>query len=244
MTQKKSKPIKIFKMVWVVCGLSLSLWMIYSMQAQGVSKELLQSDDDVIYNSTEDYYSFTPRDTFSNTLVFFPGALVQPKAYIPLCRKLADSNMRLYIIKMPWRQARYGYNKPKELGILNDSTQTYILAGHSQGAKMAAQFVFENPNIFDKLILIGTTHPRDYSLNEHKIPILKIYGSNDGIADTSKIRNNKPLLPSHTLYFEIEGANHAQFGYYGYQLGDNKAGISRKQQHNETSDAIVAFINT
>jgi len=48
---------------------------------------------------------------------------------------------------------------------------------------MAAQFVYENPGLINKLVLIGTTHPRDISLADSKIPVLKIYGSKDGVAD-------------------------------------------------------------
>ncbi len=178
----------------------------------------------------------------------------------------------VYLVKMPWRLASKGYNLPKELGwfnetnpgtiagtsetndqeqpgpeaanpkVLGGSSKTYILAGHSQGAKMAAQFVYENPGLIDKLILLGSSHPRDISLAAAKIKVLKIYGSNDGVADETSIMKNKANLPASTQYLRIEGANHAQFGYYGYQLGDHSASISREQQQAETLKYIGAFI--
>ena len=74
---------------------------------------------------------------------------------------------------MQWRLASISYNRPKELQLFADTTKTYILAGHSHGAKMAAQFASENPNLIDKLILIGTTHPEDISLADIKFPVLK-----------------------------------------------------------------------
>ena len=138
--------------------------------------------------------------------------------------------------------ASKGHNIPKELNLFGDTSKTYILAGHSQGGKMAAQFVYENPNLIDKLILIGTTHPRDISLSNSSIPIMKIYGSDDGVADEESIMQNKPKLPSATTFVRIEGANHAQFGYYGFQLGDNSATISREQQQTETLKNILEFI--
>lgn len=108
---------------------------------------------------------------------------------------------------------------------------------------MAAQFVYENPKLIDKLILIGTTHPRDISLAEAEIPILKIYGSKDGVAGERAIFENKEKLPNSAKFSKIEGANHAQFGYYGFQLGDDKANISREQQQKETLVEILKFIN-
>lgn len=92
----------------------------------------------------------------------------------------------MYLIKIPWRLASKGYNRPKELALFSDTTRIYILAGHSQGAKIAAQFVYENPTLTDELILIGTTHPGDISLANSKIPIMKIYGSKDGVADENQ----------------------------------------------------------
>jgi hypothetical protein len=40
----------------------------------------------------------------------------------------------------------------------------------------------------------------------------------------------------------IEGGNHSQFGYYGVQLGDNSAGISREQQQELTVEGVLAAL--
>ncbi len=70
----------------------------------------------------------------------------------------------------------------------------------------------------DKLILIGTSHPRDISLANTKFPILKIYGSKDGVADEKSILINKSKLPATAKFVRIDGANHSQFGYYDVNL--------------------------
>lgn len=234
---------KVIKTIWITFGVAFILWQFYSFQSQGVAEEQFQNSGTINVEKTEHFYSFTPTGDFKDVFIFYPGAMVDPKAYIPLCRKIAESNVRVLLIKMPWRLASKGYNKPKELGLLDDTTKTYILSGHSQGGKMAAQFVHENPGLIDKLVLIGTSHPRDISLANSKIPILKIYGSNDGVADEKTILDNKPQLPPTAKFVRIEGANHSQFGDYGFQLGDSKAGISREKQQNETIENIDEFIN-
>jgi Alpha/beta hydrolase family len=242
MLNKKWTIKKIIKTVWITGGLIFSLWMIYSYQSKGVDKAFLQDSKIIKVEQTSDFYLFTPTKEFREVFIFYPGALVDPKAYVPLCRKIADYNIKVYLIKMPWRLAVKGYNKPKELHLFADTTKTYILSGHSQGAKMAAQFVYENPTLIDKLILIGTTHPRDISLANSKIPIMKIYGSKDGVADEKSIMDNKAKLPETTKFVKIDGANHAQFGYYGFQLGDNSAKITREQQQAETLKNIIEFV--
>lgn len=218
-------------------------WLFYSYQSHSVDKRFLQNSSKVNIDINKDFYLFTPTKEFKNIFIFYPGAMVDPKAYVPLCRNIAENDIKVYLIKMPWRLASIGYNKPNELNLFNDTTKTYILSGHSQGAKMAAQFVYENPDLVDKLILIGTSHPRDISLANIRIPVLKIYGSKDGVADEKSILANKFKLSETTKFVRIEGANHSQFGYYGFQLGDNKADIKRERQQVETLKSMVEFIN-
>ena len=233
---------KKIKTVWAGSGLVFLLWLFYNMQAQDVDKSLLKSDDLISFENADDYYAFTPSTNFKEVLVFYPGALVQPKAYVPLCRAVAEHGIKVYLMKMPWRQAIIGYEKPKELNILSDTSLSYTLAGHSQGAKMAAQFVYENPGIIDRLILLGTTHPRDISLADGEIPILKVYGTKDGVADERTMWENKSKLPTDTQFLRIEGGNHSQFGHYGFQLGDNSADIDREHQQQAVFEGVLAFM--
>lgn len=236
----------IFKKVvfrsWILMGVIFTLWLIYSYQSKGVDPGLLRADKLVFVENKSSFYAFTPRKAYRNVLIFYPGALVDPRAYVSICRKLSENGIKEYLIKMPWRLASKGYLVPKKLNLFGDTTKRYILAGHSQGGKMAARFVFEHPGLADKLVLIGTTHPRDFSLVDVKIPILKIYGSRDGVADEASVLKNRNMLPSQAKLVRIEGANHSQFGYYGFQLGDHKARISRLRQQEETLNQMLKFI--
>lgn len=243
MTLKKQNLKKTLKTIWFSAVFIFMFWQFYSFQSKGVDESLLQNSKTITVKESSNFYSFEPVKEFKGVLIFFPGAMVETKAYVPLCRKIANNNIKVYLIKMPWRMASQGYNLPKELKLFDDKSKTYILAGHSLGAKMAAQFVYENPSLIDKLILIGTTHPRDISFANSTIPILKIYGSNDGVADEESIIKNKSKLPAATKFVKVNGANHSQFGYYGFQLGDNSASIGREQQEVATLQHILAFIN-
>ncbi|MCD9573846.1 alpha/beta hydrolase [Flavobacterium soyae] len=240
---KKKKPIlRIIKRIWFFIAMSFTIWLVYSYQSQGVSNLYLKDNAKIKVVNNENYFLFEPKIKTDKVLFFYPGAMVDPKAYVPLCRQISENGLKVYLIKMPWRLASNGYKLPKELGLLDDKNIEYIFAGHSQGGKMAAQFVYENPGLIDKLILIGTTHPRDISIADSRIPILKIYGSDDGVADEKTILKNKSKLPESTKFVKIEGANHAQFGYYGFQFGDNSARISREQQQAETLKNILEFV--
>lgn len=235
---------KIIRLTWIIAGISFITWMVVSMNAKGIDPAVFESNNAVRVSSTNDLLSFTPAGAYKKVVLFFPGALVDPDAYAPLCRNLAEAGCQAIIVKMPWRLATYGYKKIMDLGILVDKTREYVLAGHSQGGKMAAQFVYENPGFIDQLILLGTTHPRDIDLSALPIPVMKIYGSSDGVADAAKIEKNKHLLPLSTKYVLIEGGNHSQFGYYGFQLSDHKAGITRLTQQKLVVKNMLEFINS
>ena len=77
------------------------------------------------------------------------------------------------------------------------------------------------------LVLIGTTHPRDFDLSRVAIPVARIYGTLDGVTPLDAMRRNAHLLPPTTRWVAIEGGNHAQFAWYRFQLGDNRAAITR-----------------
>jgi hypothetical protein len=233
---------RIFMSIWLLFVLCVNIWYWHSFRAKGVSANVFQSDGRVAVEVTTDLMTFTPNDGYSKVFLFYPGAFVDPKAYAPLCRTIAAQGYKSILIKMPWRVALWGYNKPKQLGLCADTSKQYILAGHSQGGRMAAQFVYENPGVIDKLILMATTHPREIDLSKCHIEIMKLYASEDGVASTRDVDANRSKLPATARFFLIEGGNHSQFGYYGFQLGDNRASLSRMEQQTIIAENILAFI--
>jgi hypothetical protein len=57
----------------------------------------------------------------------------------------------------------------------------------------------------DALVLVGTPHPRDFSLADVAVPVTKIVGDKDCIADLVKSERHRPLLPATTRWIVIEG---------------------------------------
>ena len=71
-----------------------------------------------------------------------------------------------------------------------------------------------------------------------------IHGTNDGLVSSAQIDDSLRLLPPSTERVEIIGGNHAQFGWYGDQDGDNPATITREQQQTQILNATLAFFET
>ena len=91
-------------------------------------------------------------------------------------------------------------------------------------------------------MLIGTTHPKASSLAGLGIPVTKIYGTQDCVAGAASVLANAGLLPPHARLVKLDGANHSQFGWYGSQLGDCDATISRQEQQARTLEAVFAAL--
>lgn len=217
-------------------------WMLHSFQSANLPENTFLSTPQLSVAETDDFISFHPVKASQLTVLFYPGGLVDPKAYAPLCRRIAEHGYSVIIIKMPWRMANLGYKIPLEKGLLSDTTQHYVLIGHSKGAAMVARFIDEYPQYIMKAILLATTHPRDQDLSHLKIPIMKILASDDGIADEKSIMDNKHLLPNSTQYVRIPGGNHAQFANYGRQFMDGNASITREQQQEIVLEYILSFL--
>jgi alpha-beta hydrolase superfamily lysophospholipase len=178
--------------------------------------------------------------------VFFPGALVDPAAYAPLARAVAVAGYTVMIMELPRRGAFGGADDPALLSRTAREMQTaggrWVVAGHSRGAVVASAFAARHPSILAGLVLIGTTHPRDVDLSTLTIPVTKVVGTDDGIAPERKSEETRHLLPAHTRWVRIEGGNHSQFGWYGFQPFDGFAGISAGEQRSQMIAAVLDVI--
>ena len=52
----------------------------------------------------------------------------------------------------------------------------------------------------------------------------------------------RALLPPQASWHRIEGGNHSQFGWYGTQLGDGAARISRERQHEQLLATVLEVL--
>jgi pimeloyl-ACP methyl ester carboxylesterase len=238
----KINPRKTFRIVWFSIVAIFSLWMWSTFQARGLPANTFRDDDWVTVEESDDKITFrSTSDINRSEIIFFQGGLTDPEAYAPLCRNIAISGFNCHLVKMDWRLPRYDYKKVKDLFDLSDGD--YIIGGHSQGAVMAAQFVYENPGVMKGLFLMGTSHPRDIDLSKMTIPTIKLYADRDGLASVSEVMQNQDKLPRNTKLVLIKGGNHSQFGYLGNLLTDDSPRISLIEQQDSTLKFLITHFN-
>lgn len=143
------------------------------------------------------------------------------------------------VAKMPLNLAILSPNKADDIINKYNDVETWVIGGHSLGGVMAAKYAADNEKI--KGVVFFAAYPQGDTIKGLDIDVLSIYGSNDGVSNKSKIKNAS--LPDNSDVIEIKGGNHANFGDYGNQKGDNKASISREKQISSAADLVSKFMN-
>lgn len=224
------------------------LW--WGMNASGVPEGTLVSSETVEIVRAQDTIDFRPRpDSAARAgLMFFPGALVDPEAYAPMARRVAEAGHRVVIVRLPFRMAPTpGYQEMVFQTVrqtMAASPRAWAVGGHSRGGLLATQFAAAHRGGFAGLALVATTHPRELNLSgiPAHVPVSKILGTRDGVATPDDVRRFAGNLPPHTVFVEVAGGNHRQFGHYRYQLMDGRARISLEAQQRQAVAAILGLL--
>ncbi|HET7696021.1 MAG TPA: alpha/beta hydrolase [Vicinamibacterales bacterium] len=239
----------IVRRVWITAGLAVTaifvLWSVLAYRATGDARAALQTDGRVAVTLADGYWAFDPGTPSSTGLLFFAGALVDPAAYAPLARTIADDGFTVMLVALPRRGVLGGADGPevfaraRAAAAARPRVTRWVAAGHSRGGVVVAELVRDGFPGLAGAVLIGTSHPRDFSIAAASIPITRIYGTRDTIADVEKLARTRANLPASTRIVAIEGGNHSQFGYYGFQPGDWPATIPREAQQAITERALL-----
>jgi hypothetical protein len=217
----------------LVLLLAVGVFVIWgSMPAAPMPEALaaLTSDSQVLVD-TEPWLVFEPagQEPIAG-LVFYPGARVDPRAYAPAGRALAEDGYLVVIVPMPLNFAVLAPDRAGDVMAAFPGVEHWAVGGHSLGGAMAARFAFKDLNATDGLVLWAAYPASSDDLSGHDLAVASIFGTRDGLATQKEIDASRPLLPPGTTWVAIEGGNHAQFGWYGPQNGDNEATISREDQ--------------
>jgi pimeloyl-ACP methyl ester carboxylesterase len=227
----------------VIGATGFLVWANNPHQAMPVAFSSLESDSQVVVQ-TDPWLVFTPtgEEPFTG-LIFYPGGLVDPQAYAPCARAVAASGYLVVIPSMPLNLAVFNPNAAADIIAAYPGVTNWAIGGHSLGGSMAAAYADQNPKVIAGLILWASYPAGNNDLSEADLAVTSIYGTLDGLATPEKVLAARPLLPADTTWVEIEGGNHAQFGWYGPQDGDNQATISREEQSSQIVAATVTLLS-
>jgi pimeloyl-ACP methyl ester carboxylesterase len=227
----------------LVAVLGFVLWGSSAAQPMPEALQALESDQ-VVEVIQDNWIYFKPASgNISTGLILYPGGRVDPRAYAPAARDIANSGYPVFIIPMPLNLAVLAPDRAASVIATFPTIDQWVIGGHSLGGAMAARFAYQNPDLTDGLLLWASYPADSNDLSNFDLHVTSIYGTRDGLASTQEISLSMANLPPDTNYFPLEGGNHAQFGWYGAQNGDLEATISREEQQSAIVEASLELLD-
>jgi pimeloyl-ACP methyl ester carboxylesterase len=201
----------------------------------------LNSDSQVTVTQKPGYISLAPGQTQpTSAFIFYPGGRVDYRSYAPPLRKIAEQGYLVLLVPVRLNLAFFDINAAQD--VLKDFPEIrhWAIGGHSLGGVAAASFADSHPQI--EGLVLWASYPAADSLKTSEIKVMSIYATLDGLATGQKIEASRALLPPGTIFVPIEGGDHAQFGAYGPQPGDNPASIPAQAQWQQVAAATASLL--
>ncbi|MBE6048128.1 MAG: alpha/beta hydrolase [Clostridium sp.] len=230
------------RVIIVILVLLMSITGVFIIWANDtyVSLEILSGSDSIEVENG-DYIVFKPKEVEpTRGIIFYPGAKVEPEAYVKLCSKIAQEGYLVIIAPMTLNFAIFSPNKAENIIDKYTNIENWTMSGHSLGGVMAANYALKDSRV-DSIIFYAS-YPQGNGLKDSNLKTLSIYASNDGIAKLERVKD--AVLPEQSEIVTIQGGNHAGFGTYGEQTGDNKADISNDEEINIATEYAVKFLKS
>jgi pimeloyl-ACP methyl ester carboxylesterase len=241
---------KSLRVILIIIGLLVIITGSFVVWGETTAKPMpqafaaLQSDTQVTV-TTGKWLEFTPSTSAPKIgFVIYPGGRVDYRAYAPQAYSVAAHGYLVVIIHMPLNLAVFDPSAAAAVISRHPEIKIWAVGGHSLGGAMAASFAHSNPDSVRGLVLWASYPAGRDDLSQSDIKVISISGMLDGLSTPDKITASQKLLPADTIWVPIVGGNHAQFGWYGPQAGDNPATISREEQQAQIVQATVDFLTT
>ena len=218
----------------------------WGMTAPGPMPEAeaaLRSDAQVTVE-TGRWMVFRPAGAEPTTgFVFYPGGRVQPRSYAPAARAIAAQGYLVVLVPMPLNLAVLAPDAAAEVIAAYPAVRR-LGGGRALPGRRHGRPLRLHPSRRGARVWCSgqPTRPPTTAWPPAALAVVSISGTRDGLSTPAKIEASRPLLPAGTRWVAIEGGNHAQFGWYGPQDGDNPAAISREAQQEQAVRATVELL--
>jgi hypothetical protein len=239
------RPLRFLPWVFGLLAIAVAafvFWGYTPAQPLPESQGSLRSDSQVTVETSR-WITFQQTENHPTTgFIFYPGARVDPRAYAPAAKMIAARGYLVVIVPMPLNLAIFNPNAAADVISTYPSILVWAIGGHSLGGAMAANFVYTHPTAIQGLVLWASYPASNNDLSQYRIHVTSISATLDGLSTPDKIAASIPLLPADTIWISITGGNHAGFGWYGPQSGDNPAILSRADQQTQIVTATVSLL--
>lgn len=192
------------------------------------------------------YVEYGDGDNCDVGFIFYPGGKVGFDAYGELLSRIAQKGIFCVSCGMSVNLAVLNTNSAdkyiKKYKKKFPNIKTWYIGGHSLGGTIACKHAVKRPGVYDGVVFLAAHPDKNDDMNQTEMKVLSIYGSVDGVLSRKRYKDNYGNFKKGMREIIIEGANHGNFGAYGFQNGDRTSLISRQEQADKTAEYIVDFI--
>jgi Alpha/beta hydrolase family len=201
------------------------------------------ADVSVVIGSKDGFIMIRPAASEPSVgLLFYPGARVAPAAYVAkLSAVAAGAKVQVVIGRPTLNLAVFSIGQADAMRAVLPGVTRWYVGGHSLGGAMACLYASKHRRWVEGVVLMGTYCGTDIS--DSSLRVLSITGERDGLFPPSKIAAARRELPSGARLIQVRGMNHAQFGNYGAQPGDQSAIIGDARARESLVRALAAFFS-
>lgn len=230
-------------LVLAVIGAAAGLLWLRPFTATDTARRALEPGGGVTVTESATRIRFRPAGApKAATLVFVPGARVDPRAYAATLRPIAEAGFPVVVVKPPLGVGLLARGAAAdEVRRAARDGQAAAVGGHSLGGTAAAMVV-QHERAADGLLLWASYPANDALAGRSDLVVTSISGSRDGLATPADIADSRSDLPPDTRFVVIPGAVHADFGDYGTQRGDGERAISHAAAQRELVAASLRFM--
>ncbi len=193
------------------------------------------------------YYAFEPKKTGATVgFIILPGGNCDPRSYAPAAHAIAAKGFFTCIIPMPSCVAMLGYMRADRVMSDYNKIRKWVIGGHSVGGTAAGVYAKQSSAI-SGVVIWASFMDEANRLDTTALKVLSVSGSLDGRATPELVKEYAVYLPADTIFVEIEGGNHTQFGWidsspYPYLELDKPATITIEEQQQQIVAATTDFL--
>ncbi len=226
----------------IIAFATILTWMLFPSRATAESLTEAKAVPGLTLEETTEYYQLSNNgaSTTDQALIFYPGAHVASNAYLAKLAPQAVRGVTVFVVKSPLQFAIFDPGAAGRIIAAHTGVKRWYVGGHSLGGVVACMYAKDHVSQLSGLFFFGSYCSGDISGTT--LPVLSLGGSQDGLSTPAKIQAAKHLNPPSALYLVIPGADHADFGDYGKQFGDQPSTTTRLEVKQAITDALTGFI--
>lgn len=173
-------------------------------------------------------------------VILYPGAKVEKEAYAYYGTRLAEEGVFVAIPSLRLNLGILDIDAAETIIAAHPDIERWVVGGHSLGGSAASGYALEHEEQVEGVIFLAS-YPIS-TMADSDLRVLSVSGEIDGLANESDIEASRDTVPDDTVFHPIKDGNHANFGMYGPQSGDNDSPLSAKEQLDETIDQIIDWL--